>query len=147
MRKTIKSEYPRIYKIWQGMRQRCNNPNDKDYMLYGGRGIKVCPEWDCDAEPFILWSLENGYADNLSIDRINTNGDYCPENCRWATSTQQIRNRRMQRTNKTGVNGVHIDRNAYRATIYVNNKRIDLGRYKTLDEAAEARKQGELIYW
>lgn len=147
MRKGNRSKYPRIYKIWQGMRQRCNNPNDKNYEQYGGRGIKVCAEWDNGSEAFIKWSLQNGYADNLSIDRIDTNGNYCPDNCRWATSTEQIRNRRMQKSNKTGVNGVHMDRDKYRATIYVNNKRIDLGRHDTLEEAAEARRQGEIKYW
>ena len=58
-------KYRRIYKIWQGIRQRCNNPNDKDYEDYGGRGIKVCKEWNKSSEAFVLWALENGYADNL----------------------------------------------------------------------------------
>lgn len=149
MRSGAKKNYPRIYKIWQGIRQRCNNPNDKDYDDYGGRGIKVCEEWNKSSMAFIQWALQNGYADNLSIDRRDTNGDYCPENCHWATGTEQARNKRKQRTNRTGYNGVHYeaDRGKYRALIYVNSKRIDLGRYDTAEEAAEARRKGEVKYW
>lgn len=144
---SLKKEYPRLYKIWQGMRQRCNNSNNKDYGGYGGRGIKVCAEWDGNSSEFMRWALENGYSEKLSIDRIDTNGSYCPDNCRWATATQQARNKRIERTNTTGVKGVHIDRGQYRAIIYVNNKRIDLGRHKTLEEAANARAAGEALYW
>lgn len=149
MRSGVKKNNPRIFKIWQGMRQRCNNPNDKDYEQYGGRGIKVCAEWDRSSESFINWALQNGYSDDLSIDRRDVNGNYCPENCHWATTTEQARNRRMQKSNTTGVNGVHYEakRNKYRAIIYSDNRKIDLGRYDTLEEAAEARKQGEIKYW
>lgn len=147
LRRGYSLKYKRIYKIWQGIRQRCNNPNDKDYADYGGRGIKVCDEWDNSSEKFVLWALENGYADNLSIDRIDTNSNYSPQNCRWATWTQQARNKRKERINTTGVVGVHIDRGKYRAIIYVDSKKIDLGRHETLEEAAEARKRGEVKYW
>ena len=140
-------KYRRIYKIWQGIRQRCNNPNDKDYEDYGGRGIRVCEEWDKSSEAFVRWALENGYADNLSIDRIDTNSGYSPENCRWATWTQQARNKRIEKINSTGVAGVSMDRGKYRAIIYVNNKKVDLGRHDTLEEEAEARRQGEIKYW
>lgn len=143
----IKRDRWRLYKTWQGLRQRCENPNDKDYASYGGREIKVCEEWDRSSAAFITWAMENGYDDTLSIDRIDVNGNYCPENCRWATPTQQMRNRRTLRNNKTGVTGVHIDRGQYRAVIYASNKKIHLGRFKTLEEAAAARRQGELLYW
>lgn len=147
MRNGYKKKYPQIYKAWQSIRQRCENPNDKSYSDYGGRGISVCEEWESSPDVFIEWSLANGFQPGLSIDRINVNGDYCPENCRWATATQQARNKRIERTNKTGVNGVHMDRGKFRATIYVNSKKIDLGRHKTLEEAAEARRKGEEKYW
>lgn len=142
-------KYKRIYKIWQGIRQRCNNPKDKDYADYGGRGVKVCKEWNESSEAFVNWALENGYSDDLSIDRIDTNLGYSPENCRWATWTQQARNKRIEKINTTGVAGVHFDkaRCKYRAIIYVNNKKVDLGRYDTFTEAAEARKAGETKYW
>lgn len=74
MRSGVKKNYPRIFKIWQGMRQRCNNPNDKDYKNYGKRGIKVCAEWDSSSETFVQWALQNGYSESLSIDRQAVHG-------------------------------------------------------------------------
>lgn len=86
----------RLYHIWNGMRERCFNENIPDYSRYGGRGIYVCPEWAV-YENFRDWALANGYADNLSIDRIDNNSNYCPENCRWATAKQQANNTRKTR--------------------------------------------------
>lgn len=86
----------RIYRIWQGMIDRCENENHKHYDDYGGRGITVCSEWH-DLETFYSWALSNGYADNLTIDRENNNGNYCPENCRWVTMKVQNNNRRDNR--------------------------------------------------
>lgn len=82
----------RLYGIWRGMKRRCNNPNSKDYALYGGNGITVCKEWE-QFIPFRDWALENGYADNLSIDRISSKGNYEPSNCRWADNVTQSNNR------------------------------------------------------
>lgn len=84
----------RLYEIWHNMRARCNRAGDIGYHRYGGRGIKVCPEWDADFVQFQRWALTNGYVDNLSIDRINNDGPYAPGNCRWVTSKAQARNRR-----------------------------------------------------
>lgn len=81
----------RLYRIWTGMRTRCRNPHNHSYELYGGRGIKVCEEWDIYTV-FRDWALSNGYSDNLSIDRIDVDGDYSPDNCRWATQSEQMRN-------------------------------------------------------
>lgn len=80
----------RLYTIWVVMRQRCR---DTDRKNYGGRGIKVCDEWQ-NYSKFREWALSHGYADNLSIDRINVNGNYEPSNCRWANAKQQALNKR-----------------------------------------------------
>lgn len=82
--------YSRLNETWRRMRTRCRNQKEKDY---GGRGISVCPEWE-DYKTFAKWAMENGYSDDLSIDRIDVNGNYCPENCRWVNQTRQNRNKR-----------------------------------------------------
>lgn len=84
----------RIYNIWRDMRHRCNCQGMKNYPYYGGRGISVCEEWDNSFEAFYDWAMSNGYSDDLTIDRIDTDGNYEPSNCRWATKAVQSANRR-----------------------------------------------------
>lgn len=84
----------RLYRIWSGIKDRCINIKSKDYIRYGRRGIKICPSWANDFSLFREWSLSNGYSDNLSIDRIDNNLGYNPDNCRWATNEIQSTNKR-----------------------------------------------------
>ena len=74
------------------MIQRCTNPNRESYRQYGGRGIAVCEEWAQSFESFYVWAISNGYGDNLQIDRIDNDGNYTPENCRWVTPVENMGN-------------------------------------------------------
>ena len=89
--------FTRLYNIWSAMKQRCYYSKHKDFYNYGGRGITVCSEWKNDFQAFYDWAITHGYADDLSIDRIDVNGDYTPDNCRWATALEQRLNQRPRK--------------------------------------------------
>lgn len=87
-----RGEHHRLYRIWSGMKCRCNTPTATSYSRYGAIGISVCSEWQ-NYETFKSWALKNGYNDNLTLDRINIDGNYCPDNCRWVSMKTQGNNR------------------------------------------------------
>jgi hypothetical protein len=132
----------KLYNVWKDIKRRTLNPKHKYYLDYGGRGITICEEWKNDFKSFYDWAMSNGYEENkgLSIDRINNDGNYCPENCRWTTPTIQARNQRIPKNNKTGYRGVSFVKktNKYASYICVNKINIYLGIFPTAVEGAIA---------
>ena len=129
----------RLYSIWKMMKARCYNPKNKSYLDYGGRGIQICDRW-LDINNFIE-DMYPSYQEGLSIDRIEVNGNYEPDNCRWTTQTIQMRNTRdIMKTNTSGYRGVswYKKSNKWVSKIHVNTKHIHLGYYTTALEAAKA---------
>lgn len=98
MHTTHGGRHTRLYGIWCGMKNRCYNENVVSFPDYGGRGITVCSEWLDNFAAFRDWALANGYRDDLSIDRRNNDMGYSPDNCRWATGTDQANNKRTSRS-------------------------------------------------
>lgn len=135
-----------LYHKYYDIHTRCDR---KDNPLYGGRGISVCKEWSGENGflHFMEWSMENGYKEGLSLDRIDVNGNYCPENCRWVTWEIQAQNQRVARNNKTGISGVYIKNGKYAAQISVHGKRLYLGTFETIAEATKSRREAELKHW
>ena len=127
-----------LYSTWDNMCRRCNNPKHKEYKNYGARGIKVCDRW-MDVGNFIE-DMYPSWVEGLTLDRVDVNGNYEPDNCRWVTNEIQHRNTRdIQSNNTSGFRGVSWDkrRNKWVVSITVNNKQINLGRYQTALEGAK----------
>ena len=136
----------RIYHIWQGIRYRCCVKSCLTYKNYGAKGIKICDDWNNNEtgfKNFYEWAKLNGYADNLTIDRIDSKGNYEPNNCRWATMAEQHQNLSMLSTNTSGYKGVSWSKQLKKwiCNISINNKTKRIGAYKTQEEAVEARNK------
>lgn len=135
------------YEVWGGMIKRCRNEKSTGYPDYGGRGITVCDRWN-DFENF-LEDMGLRPSPFHSIERKDVNGNYEPENCKWATKTEQSRNTRKRKDGKNIIVGVswHKGTQKYMAYIAVNGKPIYLGVFASIKDAAAARKSAELKYW
>lgn len=138
---------PSEYQVWASMIQRCTNPNVDKYKDYGGRGITVCDRWR-DFENFLA-DMGKRTSKKHSIDRIDVNGNYELGNCKWSTRTEQVRNIRIPKRNTSGHKGVswNKQRSKWHSRIAVNGKEIHLGLFDNIEDAIEARKQGEIKYW
>ena len=131
----------RFYDTWNNIFKRCNNPKDKAYKNYGGRGITVCEEW-LDIKNFVVWAEQtHPNISGVSLDRIDNDKGYSPDNCRWADKVTQAINQRIMKNNKSGYVGVryHSRDGVWTAYISVNNTRKYIGYYSTIEEAVQAR--------
>ena len=128
-----------FYQTWKNMIRRCTNPNNRDYKNYGARGITVCEEW-LNITNFITW-CESTYIKGMTMDRINNDKGYSPENCRWADKVTQNTNQRKSSANTSGFVGVYwdISKNKWTAKVRSNNKLINVGTFLTIEEAVQAR--------
>lgn len=127
-----------LNKVWAAMRHRCR---DRKRANYGGRGIAVCPEWENSFKAFSDWAHSSGYEEGLTLDRVDNDLGYCPENCRWTTPTMQSRNRRSAKGSSSAFIGVYrcTKRQVWVAQITVDKRKKTLGLFQTDREAAIAR--------
>ncbi len=137
-----------LYIRYRKMKERCYNQNSDKYATYGGRGIEMCEEWLGDFEVFYDWAMRNGYSKSLQIDRIDTNGNYCPGNCRWVTPKQNGANTRPKKGGTSKYKGVSKKINRFVAVF--NHKHIgsfvnEIDAAIAFDEVAEA-EQGEYAW-
>lgn len=139
----------RLYHIWINMKSRCFDEKSTTFHHYGGRGITVCREWASSFLSFREWATANGYSDELSIDRINVDGNYCPENCRWVSGSIQQFNKRKPRRNTSGHVGVSWNKKSGKWYSYITKDYVMhfLGSFDSLDDAITARKAAEIQYF
>ena len=141
---SLRKRYKRMYRSWADMRSRCNNSNHPAYKHYGDRGITVCEEWN-NFENFFIWSMNNGYMDELTIDRIDVDGNYEPNNCRWTTRSMQNHNQRPKK-HSTPFRGIykHKKTNEYEIEMFGTRKKY---RTKNLEKIISKRIELEKEYY
>lgn len=125
----------RLYWVWTGMRCRCNNKHARSYKNYGAKGIEVCKEWN-DFDTFKKWAIENGYRDDLTIERIDVSKGYCPDNCKWITFAEQA-------LNKT--NTVYIEYKGEKHPICVWADKLGVSRYSVYSRKNRGWTDEEII--
>lgn len=148
LRHAIKGKEKPEYRSWLSMKQRCYNKNNKSFVDYGARGITVCERWKNSYKNFYE-DMGDKPDENYSLDRINVYEGYSPDNCRWANRLTQNRNTRIDKKSSSGFRGVHWNsgHKRWHAKIGLNYKKINLGYYENLEDAIQARKDGEEKYW
>lgn len=127
----------KLYERYCGMIARCENPKHISYRSYGKIGIKVCSKWRRDFKSFATWSVNNGYSNELILDRIDSDGDYSPENCRWITRTENNQNARPREGRL--YRGIKTKGGKFIAVIYTSNKCVQVGSFEDIKQAVEAR--------
>jgi hypothetical protein len=139
--KTHNMSKTKIYGVWVNIKARCLNKNSTYFYHYGGRGITICNEWRSDFMSFYNWAIDNGYEEGLSIDRIDVDGNYEPNNCRWETKAVQSSNIRAKgrKNNTSGCKGVSFnkERRKWSASIQYNKKSIFLGLFENKTDAMD----------
>lgn len=131
----------KLYNVFKDMKKRCYNNNNKDFKNYGLRGITICPEWLNNSSAFLKWALANGYTEGLQIDRIDNDGNYTPDNCRFVTPQINNCNQRMRCNNKSNYRGVFFNgsTNKWQAQVRNNKKAHYIGVFSNTIDAAVAR--------
>jgi hypothetical protein len=139
----------RLYRIWIGIKSRCFGVSSSSYGRYGARGITVCPEWAGSFGTFKKWALSHGYSDELSIDRVDVNGDYSPDNCRWVDGSIQAFNKRKTQRNSSGHVGVSWNKKDEKWVAYITKDYVAhyLGSFDSFEKAIAARESAEIEYF
>lgn len=137
----------KIYNSWRGMKERCDNPKNKRYSSYGGRGITYDEKWKTFKG--FYEDMGSSHKEGLELDRIDVDGNYDKDNCRWVDQTEQCYNQRLRKDNKSGKTGVFLIKTSgkWLAYIRVNNIKIRLGVFETKDDAIVAREKAEIDYY
>jgi len=126
----------RIYHIHENMMQRCRCGKN-----HGLRGITICDEWKSNFINFYNWAIKNGYKDDLSIDRIDNDGNYCPGNCRWTDNTTQRVNQRPKINNTTGYTGIYVNRNSFVVELTFKGSKILKKSFHNLKDGVDYRNR------